>query len=154
MKQPLLTRTLLPLFLLCIINSCATLKLETPQVSLINIKPYTHQGMGFDIELNIANPNSIALPVSGISYQMKINGTSLLQGVSNQVSTIPAYGSVPVRISTSISILSAPKIFLNLMQNKNQKLSYELSTKIDLEGLLPSFRVVSKGELPESRAPL
>ncbi len=130
--------------------ACESIQLTPPQVSVLKIRPSNSGGfdLEFFIDLKISNPNSIALPVNGMSYSISLNNAKVLQGVSNSIPTIPAYGSQYVTVSISSNLLSAPKLLVNLLKNPSSTIQYELNGKIDLEGLLPSFNIVEKGEVP------
>lgn len=84
---------------LLLISGCATLNIEQPKVSVTRLAPASSGsslGTLFEIDLKIANPNGVALPIKGMSYSLAINGAELLFGTSNQIPTIPAYGSETV----------------------------------------------------------
>ncbi|ABD80836.1 LEA type 2 family protein [Saccharophagus degradans] len=133
---------------LLLISGCATLNIEQPKVSVTRLAPASSGsslGTLFEIDLKIANPNGVALPIKGMSYSLAINGAELLFGTSNQIPTIPAYGSETVTLQVEANLLSAPKLFLAL--NKSKTLDYTFKTKIDLSGPLPTINVVESGTL-------
>ncbi|WP_045858507.1 LEA type 2 family protein [Teredinibacter purpureus] len=140
---------LLACTLLC---SCSTLELEQPQVSITSISPPKTQGMEalIDLHMRISNPNGIPLPLKGMSYELAINDTGLLKGVSSTIANIPAYGSKDFTVQLSVNLFSAPKLLYSLMKNPQQHIRYSFTTKIDLQGLLPSFYLVDEGQLPLS----
>lgn len=133
--------------LFCLLSACASMQLEQPQVSVIGFKPLSASGLDaiFELDVRIANPNNIALPVQGMSYEFAINDTGLLRGVSSQIGNIPAYGSRDITLQISTSLFSAPKILFNLMKDPAQKIHYTFTTKLDLAGVLPTIRLVEKG---------
>lgn len=47
----------------------------------------------FRLRLRIDNPNTRALPIRGMQYQIHLNNLRLATGVSNQHFDVPAYGS-------------------------------------------------------------
>ncbi len=136
--------------LMILISGCASLRLEQPQVSLIGFSPVKSSGMETQFALNvrISNPNSIDLPIKGMSYQFSINGADLLQGVSNSIPTIPAYGSEDVTLNMTVSLLSAPKLLYSLMNKQGEEVKYAFTAKIDLSGMLPAFTIRESGVLP------
>lgn len=136
--------------LMMVLSGCATLNLEAPRVSVVRIAPVKSTGMEalFELDVRISNPNGIDLPIRGMSYQVAINGTDLLEGVSGNIPTIPAYSSETVTLSLGANMLSAPKILYSLMKNPSDEIRYSFSTKVDLVGALPSFRLVDEGSLP------
>ncbi|WP_083608131.1 LEA type 2 family protein [Teredinibacter haidensis] len=148
-------RLLVAVFFLCVLSGCASMQLEQPQVSIIGFSPVKTSGLEalFELQVRIANPNGIPLPIQGMSYEFAINDTGLLRGVSNNIDTIPAYGSQDIALQLSANLLSAPKILYNLLKKPNQKIHYAFKTKIDLKGALPSIRLVEEGELPVGKLP-
>lgn len=135
--------------LLVFLSACASMQLEQPQVSVIGFRPVTANGLDavFELDIQIVNPNGMALPVRGMSYEFAINGTGLLHGVSSQIGDIPAYGKRDVTLQISASLFSAPKILYNLMKDPDQKIHYTFTTKLDLAGVLPTFRLVEDGTI-------
>jgi len=132
------------------IAACASFKLDQPQITVLGFAPVKSSGMKalFELQIRIANPNGIDLPVSGMSYELAINDTKLLQGVSSKIPTIPAYGSQDVTLSMEANLFSAPKLLFGLMNKPGEDIHYSLSTKIDLQGAWPSFRIVEQGVFP------
>lgn len=151
-RTPVLTLLTLILLSLTILNlsSCATLHLEKPYVSLVNFSPRPINGFeaAFDITLKVKNPNSVALPLSGMTYEIALNGESLLKGATGNLPTIPAYGEDEIQLSISTSLLSAPKILLSLLNKPSTDIRYQFKSRLDLKGMLPSFNIVEEGVLP------
>lgn len=132
------------------LSSCATMHLQKPHVSLVNFSPRPINGFeaAFDITLKVQNPNSVSLPLSGMTYEIALNGDSLLKGATGNLPTIPAYGEDEIQLSISTSLLSAPKILLNLLNKPNTDIRYQFKSRLDLKGILPSFNIVEEGVLP------
>lgn len=129
-------------------SGCATLNIDEPHIALTRLAPAksgSSFGTLFEIDIKITNPNGIALPIKGMSYRLDINGAELLYGTSNQIPSIPAYGSETITLQVEANLLSAPKLFLAL--NKATSISYALRTKIDLSGPLPTLNLVESGTL-------
>lgn len=143
-------KKLLATGLLIFLAGCATLNMEPPQIALTSITPASTGGLdtSFNIGLRISNPNGVSLPIKGMSYKIALNGAQVLQGVTNQIPRIPAYGTENVTVTVGANLLSAPKLLTSLMRNPDQRIRYDFSTKIDLEGPLPGFNVVETGFLP------
>lgn len=151
--KKLLNRCALVLLVLSLIGSlgsCATLHLEKPYVSLVDFKPRPISGLeaAFDITLKVKNPNSVSLPLSGMTYEIALNGASLLKGATGNLPTIPAYGEETIQLSLSTSLLSAPKIVLALLNKPEEEIRYQFKSRLDLKGVLPSFNIVEEGVLP------
>ncbi len=136
--------TLLALFL----NGCATMRLETPQLSITNIEPAgSGQGALFTLRLQLINPNSVALPIKGMSYQVSINGVDLLRGASGDIPSIPAYGTSEFTVPVTANLLAAPRLFMLLSNTSTQQLDYAITAKVDLTGPWPSQQISERGTL-------
>jgi len=140
---------LLTIMMVSLLVGCSTLQLDQPQVSVIGFKPARTNGLDavFELDLRISNPNGITLPIRGISYEFSINNAALLRGVSNNIGDIPSYGSKDVSVQISTSLFSAPKLVMELIKQPSQEISYQLTTKLDLVGALPTLRVVESGSI-------
>lgn len=140
------------------VTSCAQLNMQPPQVTIkairtaapLNVNSLTggNLDLTFLIDLQLNNPNQVPMPIRGIAYGLSLNGAKLLQGVSSEIPTIPAYGSQTTTLTLSTNLISAPKFLFNLMKNPSENLDYELSGKIDLANFLPSFNFNESGQIP------
>lgn len=132
------------------LSACSTMQLQRPQVSLVEFTPRPITGFEaiFDIKLKVLNPNAVALPLSGMTYEIALNGEPLFRGASADLPTIKAYGEEYIQVSVSTSLLSAPKIILNLANKSTRDIHYQFKSKLDLKGMLPGFTIVEEGVLP------
>ncbi len=145
---------ILALVLLVQLGGCATLKLQPPQLAVTGIKPAASSGglsAAFEIQLNIVNPNGVALPIKGMSYQLALNGVQVLRGASGDIASIPAYGNANVSLPVTANLFAAPKLLLQLADQTANAVDYELSATIDFQGWLPSQHVVEKGRFSTSK---
>ena len=73
--------------LFVVLSACAQFSpvLEKPGVSVENISLANNNFLSprFNIALRVTNPNSIALPVVGMTYAINIEGVELFNGVKN-----------------------------------------------------------------------
>jgi len=147
--MPYLTRIATSLLLLLLV-SCASLHIEEPQISVIEFVPVKTTGLNSEFELTIliTNPNSIDLPIKGMSYTFSINDIGLLKGVAKDIPTIPAYDSAEVTLTLSADMFSASKLLFNFLNKPNKELRYAFTSKIDPAGMLPSFTLTESGILP------
>ncbi len=127
-------------FTLAALTGCANLpqNLEQPKVHLSSVALGTPKGFSqtLDIELLITNPNSVALPVTGMNYHLTLNGEKLMTGVSNQIPVLEAYSETPVQVTATLDLFSVGKFIKALMQTQSA-IDYELGGKLDLT----SFRL-------------
>ncbi|MEX1034177.1 MAG: LEA type 2 family protein [Cellvibrionaceae bacterium] len=116
---------------------CAILnpKLDRPtlKVDSLTLGESTGLNQRFRIGLLLANPNSVALPVTGMSYTLNLNGYDLLSGVTNQIPTLAAYSETPVTIEASADLVSALRLINSLASKPQNQLQYQLIAKLDVK---------------------
>lgn len=148
--------------LLCalLLGGCASLQpyAESPRVSLVSIKPLDMQMLEqrYALELRILNPNSVAIPVSGMSYALEINQREFAYGVSQQAVSIPPYGEALLQVEVVSNLLNVMRQLQQLGDSQGgDGLEYRLHGKIGLtnrRGGLP-FDYAGKLAYKESTAP-
>ena len=137
-------------FVLALVQGCSTFgpRFEAPTINITSLELMESQGLSqrFKIGLLLTNPNSVALPVNGMSYTLSLNGFKLINGVSNEVPNIAAYSEVPITVEASTDLFAALR-FLNSLtsQSSRELLQYQLNAKIDFEGLRPVMNVKHDG---------
>jgi LEA14-like dessication related protein len=130
-------RTLAIVLVALLLGGCAGLQpyAETPRVSLVSIKPLDMQMLEqrFVLELRIMNPNSAAIPVSGLSYALEINQREFAYGVSQQAVTIPPYGEALLQVEVASNLLNVMRQLQQLGDSPGDGgLEYRLHGKIGL----------------------
>ena len=120
-----------------LLGGCAGLQpyAETPRVSLVSIKPLDMQMLEqrFVLELRILNPNSVAIPVSGLSYALEINQREFAYGVSQQAVSIPPYGEALLQVEVVSNLLNVMRQLQQLGDSPGGGgLEYRLHGKIGL----------------------
>ncbi|WP_185236649.1 LEA type 2 family protein [Teredinibacter franksiae] len=137
------------LVIIWLLTGCAAMQLEQPQISIIGFRPVSSSGLNamFELDIRISNPNSITLPIAGMSYEFAVNDAGLLKGVSNAIDPIPPYSSQDIKLQLSANLLSAPKLLYSLLKSPGDFVHYSFTTKVDLQGPLPSFRLVEDGKI-------
>lgn len=134
---------------LLVLFGCAQLGqgLEKPSVKLENIALANNNFLSprFRLSLRITNPNSIALPVEGMTYAVSIEGVELFDGVKNDIPEIAAYSDTLIDVELGTNLLKAASLLSLLKNRTDNNVSYGVDAKIDLSGLLPSFNVQESG---------
>ncbi|PID39442.1 MAG: hypothetical protein CR984_07005 [Proteobacteria bacterium] len=145
------TRTVAILMTAMTLLACATLQpdYETPTVNVKAVRPLPsgHLAPQFEIVLHIVNPNRTPLNLHGIACTLALDGHNLLTGVAGDLPTIGGYGDGDVTLTATTSLLSGIRFFANLVQNRRERITYELAAKLDPGGLRPTIRVSEKGEI-------
>ncbi|MEE8242679.1 MAG: LEA type 2 family protein [candidate division NC10 bacterium] len=107
-------------------------EVEPPEVYLSDIAP-VEIGLfeqRLRVELRILNPNDFALEVTGLDFQLDVNGIQLARGLSNEEITVPRLGESIVSVMTSTTVLDIVRQIENLSQQ--QEMSYEIRGRLYL----------------------
>lgn len=149
MKQ--LGLRLTTLFIIFILNSCATLhpNFEEPQVSVNSFKilPGGSINPTFEIGLRVVNPNGISLNLKGMSYTASIEGNKIFSGVANQLPTVPAYGEEDIKLNAQADLFGGIRLIADLMKKRDTPISYTLKVKLDVGTFALPIYITREGNL-------
>ena len=101
----------------------------------------------FEIGLRVVNPNSIALPLRGVSYAVRLNDRELITGVSSDLPVIDAYGQGDVVLTATPNLFAGIRFITDLMNQSSGDVSYELEARLDVGRLFPDIRVTDRGSI-------
>lgn len=101
----------------------------------------------FKVGLRVLNPNSVALPVKGLSYSLKLNGYKVVSGATGDIPELPAYGDVRLDLEAGVNLLGGARFLSGILQNGNQQLDYQLETRLDVGLLLPAITLLEEGQI-------
>jgi LEA14-like dessication related protein len=131
-------------FFVTLVSGCASLFLtgEKPRVDIVNITPKEMRLMEqtFLMELRIQNPTETDLDITGLAFDLEINGQSFARGVSNQSLKVE-------RLSTKILQVEAYTGLTSILRQLTEAIkgSYTSGFKYRLKGSIysgsPSFRI-------------
>lgn len=146
------THTRRSLLLACgLLAGCATMKpgFETPKVQVMGLRPLPGEGMvpRFEILLRVINPNADSLNLRGLSYTVALAGEDIIEGVANDLPSVPGYGEAQVKVLAAVSLLAGARLVADLMQGPQRPVDYELRAKLDVGAMLPAIRIQEKGSL-------
>lgn len=101
------------------------------------------------LNLNLSNPNSFALPLRGLGYQLKLNGKNFISGSSPQSVDIPASGDSALSIDVSANLLSMFSDIQSLGVLAGAPIDYELSGSVGVfsQGLKLPFTRTGKVQI-------
>lgn len=130
--------------LVVLISGCASLFWmgEKPHVDIVNVTPKEMRLLEqtFLMELRIQNPTETDLDITGMSFELEINGQPFARGVSNQSLKIERLSTKIVQVEAYTGLIS---ILRQLSEAK--KGSYASGFKYRLKGSIhtgaPSFRI-------------
>lgn len=138
------------LFALWLLSGCALLTpSQKPEVHLVNVQPGSHEGLqqNFDITLQVINPTSSELKISGLSYNLKLQGQKLISGVAGGMRPIPAYGQSTIKVPASANLISGLKIISAFMEDPTQSVDFELEARINMGWWRLPITVLESGSI-------
>lgn len=95
------TILLLVAVLLC--TGCGSVAQPTATFRSADIADVSADGIALKFNVDVANPNSFDLPISGTSYNLRLGGVSVMDGTAEPTASIPASGKLPVAIPVVVS---------------------------------------------------
>lgn len=139
------------LVMILIVSGCATLPnlLKDPSVALESVSLANNNLLSprFKLVLRVTNPNSIALPIKGMSYAINIQGVDLFSGATDDVPQIAAYGDTLLTLELGTDIIKAGNLLRLLLDKSTNTIHYNLGAQIDLSGIPASFNINEAGDI-------
>jgi len=127
-------------------------RLETPRLSLVSVemKQATLFEQRLVVRLRVQNPNSIALPVRGLTVDFELAGQDFAQGVSARAFEVPAFGEAAFDMMVTANAATALlKIITQGDGLKREALDYRIRGKLSTSlGLLRSVPFEETGTIP------
>ena len=122
----------------CLLTGCASTGdiVSAPDVSLRNVEvtDLDFSGQTFLLSFDVMNPNPFPLPVSVVSYGVKLDGYSFASGSTSGRFTVPATGDAEFSISVELDLLqTAPQLLYLVRDSLKRDIPYELSGKLGLD---------------------
>ncbi len=138
-------------FILGFSLSCATLQTEfrEPTVSITYLRALPAEGMTprFEIGLHVANPNRVALEISGLSYTVDIEEHRILNGVAKDLDVIDAYSEADISLTATADVISSISLVSDLMRQPRDVFTYKLTAILDFGNLYPVIPIEKKGQI-------
>jgi LEA14-like dessication related protein len=135
-KQFAYTIGILFLVLLYLPLGCATKysRLEKPKLNLVGFKMLDAQLLEqrYELTFRVINPNDIALPVTGIYYEVELEGKEFATGVNSSPIDIPAYGESRVTVEMSTSLFQSIRSLAAIAESKPEKLDFKLKGHLNV----------------------
>lgn len=123
---------------------------DQPTVELAGLRPLPSQGLEarFAVRMRVLNPNTRALAIEGMAYDVYLREQKVLSGVSSRSVTVPAYGEETIELEASAGVLGSLALLRDLLaEPPDRGLPYRLQSKISLGGQLRAVRIRSEGTL-------
>ena len=128
-------------FLAMFLSACSSngikglVEQPTIQVHKVQMGKFNLRGGSATFVLDIQNPNSFSIPLSGLDYGLRLNGIQVAQGVKEERVTIGAKQSRKLEIPLQFSFTNMVTMLPGLLRNKS--LNYDLGGSVHL----PWFKV-------------
>lgn len=124
--------------------------LESPKVKLTNVTLLPSDGLAqkFAITLAVTNPNPVGFKAQGMSYNVAIDGVSLLDGVSADLPKFKAYAEQSVTLNASTNLLGTFRLVQKWINAPSKTLPYQLNGKLDLGSDSSPLKFSEKGAVP------
>ena len=136
------------------LGACETLPenlIEKPEVALRGVQVV---GLGlnaqtFLLSFNISNPNPFSLPVSHVSYGVKLDGQRFATGKTPSEINVPADGTAQFAISVELDLLNtAPALLSIVREGVRREVPYQLEGELGIDiPLTPPVRYRSEGAI-------
>lgn len=122
-------------------------QLENPKVNLVGFKLVEAQLLEqrYALTFRLINPNDVALPITGIYYEVELEGKAFATGVNASPVEIPAYGETRVTVEMSTTLLQSMRHLATIVEAKPENLDFRLKGHLNVN--LPML-----GKIPFSEA--
>ncbi len=132
-------RNLVTAILGAVLTGCATMYglSEAPRVSLVSIAPLGFQvfEQRFRVTLRVQNPNSQAITIRGLDYEILVNETSFAQGVSGKPLTVPAYGENTAEVEVVSTLQRVLEQLQEFSSRDKPSIDYAISGHVSVDGI-------------------
>src|SRR5207248_1703064 len=91
-------------FLLAIAGGCSSLQRPSANYKSMSISNVSASGFTMNLDVDLANPNSVALPLINADYSLALGGTPIIKSAKvKPASSIPAGGSATITIPVPLT---------------------------------------------------
>lgn len=145
------------------LGGCSMMKtanLEAPEVRVRNVQlgRLDLSGLELIVDLRLRNPNDLALPVTGVEYNLTLQGVKVADGRQAKSVTLPALGEADMRLGLNVNLLTTAAHLLPLLMNPAsapKTLSYKVDGNVKLDWwYMPSIGFNREGEVPLAGVPV
>lgn len=130
----MLKRILILFFPLFLLQACSSVPgvIEQPKVSVQNVslKELSLTAGTALIALNVTNPNAFPLPLEGVEYALRLNGTPVAGGDQVQKIYIGARQTLPVEIPLKLNFSELMRLVPQALRER--RVQYDLSGAVRL----------------------
>jgi LEA14-like dessication related protein len=139
----------LAIVVLAAVGGCVSPQsIQPPTIALQDVKILNSKGFNqnFQIVLLVSNPNDFDIPLTGLKFDMKMNGLDFAEGLSNKRVDIPRLGRAEVPVDVSVKVLAL--MYQLKAVHRAKGLDYQVAGTVFLDHiLLPKFDFDRKGRV-------
>lgn len=121
---------------LALVSGCASLGgiSQSPSVTLadIGLEDFGLLEQRFALRLRVQNPNNVDIPVSGLTYELEVNGEKFARGVSDKAVTVPRYGEAVLDVSAVSNLSSLLRQLSEMEKAGKESITYRLKGQLNL----------------------
>lgn len=119
----------------------------TLQVTRFRALPTANLAPRFELGLHIINPNRTPLQIDGISYQVRIEGETILSGVRSNLPQIGGYQEQELTVEVTADLINSMRLISELARQPKDNFTYEVTARLDVGFLLPDIKVSKEGTI-------
>jgi len=133
------TFTLSFVLLALALTGCATTMENLVKSPTVELRSVQVMGLGFNsqtflLSFDISNPNPFPLPVSAVSYGIKLDGQRFASGETPSEFSVPASGNGQFAISVDLNLLqTAPQLLSVVRQGVRKDVAYQLDGRLAVD---------------------
>jgi LEA14-like dessication related protein len=130
--------------------------LESPHVQLVGLAllGMSAESQRFLVDLEVANPNNVRIPVAALSFSVRIAGSGVMSGRTVESFTLMPGEAQTVQLEVTADLVSSVSRLLSLLQGPTSTIPYDLDGLVTLSrGLRPTFPFSRRGEVPLALPP-
>lgn len=122
--------------------SLVTPKFDRPNVSVVGIELRGGNLLlqDFAVKLNVQNPNSRALPVTGLHVELNVGGVAIASGVSDHAFVVPPFGESQFDMTIKANVALAVLKLADKMNRHADSIDYDITGAVSID--LPFLREV------------
>jgi LEA14-like dessication related protein len=125
-------------------------QLEEPKLNLVGFKLIDAQLLEqrYELTFRLLNPNDVALPITGIYYEVELEGKAFATGVNASPVDVPAYGETRVTVEMSTTLLQSIRQLATLAEAQPQQLDFHLKGHLNVNlPMLGKIPFSEKGQI-------
>jgi LEA14-like dessication related protein len=141
-----------------LVAGCAGLgtKLESPKVSVLNVQTLSTDmfAQKFKVRVKVENPNAIELKVTGLEYQILLEGDSFAEGNSTDKFLLPAKGEAEFDMGVTTNFVSSlGRLISRMGGGKLENVQYEIVGEVFVDkGMIKKLPFAHKGTVDFTKA--